>query len=142
LNDEEYGVDINQVNSIETITEITRVPRTPAFVKGVINLRGTIVPVIDLRERFSLPSRGYDEQTRVIIVSVNAITVGMIVDSANDIIDIEESKVDPPPQAIGGIKAEYLKGIAKVDDRLLILLNLEKTLHPSEIVQLESFGVE
>lgn len=88
LKDEEYGVDVNQVKSIEKLEHITRVPRTPAFVKGVINLRGVVTPIIDLRNRFSLEETAYTESTRIIIVAVGELEVGLIVDAANDVIDI------------------------------------------------------
>lgn len=135
LLDEEYGVEVNQVRSIERMQRITRVPRTAAFVKGVINLRGVVIPVIDLRERFGLGEEIYTETTRIIIVATGEMEVGLIVDAANDVIDIAVDTVEAPPEVVGGIKANYLEGIAKVDDRLLILLNLEKVLNAEELMQ-------
>jgi purine-binding chemotaxis protein CheW len=141
LIDEEYGVEVEQVRTIERMLPMTRVPRTPAFVKGVINLRGVVVPVIDLRGRFGLPERGYTDSSRIIIVAVNGMEVGMIVDSANDVIDLDAGQIESPPEVAGGIKAKYLRGIAKIgDDRLLVLLNLEEVLNKQEIVQLEAMG--
>lgn len=139
LKDEEYGVDVHQVRSIERLQEITRVPRTPSFVKGVINLRGVVTPVIDLRSRFELDETEPTDETRIIIVNANDLEVGMIVDSANDVIDVPASAVEQAPKVVGGIDAEYLDGVAKLERRLLILLNLEKVLNPEEIIALRQF---
>lgn len=136
LKDEEYGVDVHQVKSIERIQEITRVPRTPSFVKGVINLRGVVTPIINLRSRFDIEEAEYTEDTRIVIVHANDLEVGMIVDSANDVIDVPGNAVEPAPSVVGGIDAEYLDGVAKLERRLLILLNLEKVLNPEEIIAL------
>jgi purine-binding chemotaxis protein CheW len=138
LKDEEYGVEVNQVKSIERLEHITRVPRTPHFVKGVINLRGVVTPIVDLRRRFGIEETAYNETTRVIIVAVGEVEVGLIVDSANDVIDIPVNAIEPPPEVVGGIEAVYLRGVAKLDRRLLILLNLDKVLNTEEIKQLEN----
>ncbi len=137
LKNEEYGVEIEQVKSIERLENITRVPKTPPFVKGVINLRGVVTPIIDLSTRFNLPETEYTDETRVIIVNVGEIEVGLIVDAANDVIDIPMNNIEPPPEVVGGVKAEYLRGVAKIDKRLLILLNLNKVLSIEELHQLE-----
>jgi purine-binding chemotaxis protein CheW len=140
LIEEEYGVEISQVRSIERVQEITRVPRTPSFVKGVINLRGIVTPIINLRSRFDLEEEEYTDNTRIIVVSVEGMEVGLIVDAANDVIDVPLNTVEPPPDVVGGIKANYLNGMAKLDDRLLILLNLDKVLNPEEIILLKNIG--
>lgn len=142
LKNEEYGVDVTQVKSIERMEHITRVPNTPPFVKGVINLRGVVIPIIDLRKRFGFDLKDYNEQTRIIIVNVDEMEVGLIVDAANDVIDIPLSSIEPPPRVVGGIESEYLNGVAKVSDRLLVLLNLNKVLNPNEVKELEKFGME
>ncbi|REE94438.1 purine-binding chemotaxis protein CheW [Paenibacillus taihuensis] len=135
---EEYGVEVDKVRTIERMMPITRVPKTPAFIKGVINLRGVVLPVIDLRGRFGLPETVETESSRIIIVAVNDLEVGFIVDAANDVIDIDENSIDTPPEVVGGIKAKYLRGVAKIgDNRLLIMLNLSEVLNKSEIIQLE-----
>lgn len=136
---EEYGIEVDKVQTIERMSPITRVPKTPAFVKGVINLRGVVVPIIDLRGRFGLPESEYTENTRIINVAVKDLEVGFIVDSANDVIDIDSDMIESPPEVVGGIKAKYLRGVAKVSEqRLLIMLNLDEVLNKSEIIQLES----
>ncbi|HEU5140249.1 MAG TPA: chemotaxis protein CheW [Bacillales bacterium] len=139
LNKEEYGVDILQVRSIEKLQAITRVPKAPHFVNGVINLRGIITPVIDLRKRFALEEGDETEETRIIIVHVAESDVGLIVDSATDVLDIPEDAIEPPADIVGGVKAEYLRGVAKLENRLLIMLNLEKVLNPEEIEELKGF---
>ncbi|CAJ1002455.1 MULTISPECIES: chemotaxis protein CheW [Brevibacillus] len=138
LKDEEYGVEVNQVKSIEKLEHITRVPRTPKFVKGVINLRGVVTPIIDLRSRFGLEETAYGESTRIIIVGVGELEVGLIVDAANDVIDIPIDAIEPPPEVVGGVEAAYLRGVAKLEKRLLILLNLDKVLSNEEIKQLDA----
>ncbi|MDP4097521.1 chemotaxis protein CheW [Paenibacillus sp. P96] len=139
LGEEEYGVEVDKVQSIERMVPITRVPKTFTFVKGVFNLRGVVIPAIDLRGRFGLEETEYTDQTRIIIVSVNDMQVGFIVDSANDVIDLSSDTIETPPEVVGGIKAKYLRGVAKInEERLLIMLNLSEVLNKGEIVQLES----
>lgn len=139
LGHEEYGIDVDKVQTIEHMMPITRVPKTYSFVKGVINLRGVVIPVIDLRGRFGLPETEYTDQTRIIIVSANEMEVGFIVDSANDVIDLNTDLIDSPPDVVGGIKAKYLHGVARIsEDRLLVMLNLSEVLSRKEIIQLES----
>lgn len=136
LSDEEYGIDILQVKTIERMMPITRVPKTPDFVEGVINLRGEIVPVIDLKKRFDLTPSEVTDSTRIIIASIDDITVGMIVDAATEVIQLSQDDIEPAPPIIGGIDANYLEGVGKIDGRLLILLNVAKLLKPQEINQL------
>jgi purine-binding chemotaxis protein CheW len=138
LRDEEYAVPVHEVKSIERMQHITRIPRTSPFVKGVINLRGVVTPIIDLRTRFDLEESEYSDTTRIIIVSTGSIEVGLIVDAANDVIDLEADDVEPPPEVVGGVDAEYIQGVAKLDKRLLILLNLTKVLNPEELGVLQS----
>lgn len=139
LGSEEYGIEVDKVQTIERMMPITRVPKTFAFVKGVINLRGVVIPVIDLRGRFGLPETEYTDQTRIIIVKANEMEVGFIVDSANDVIDLNTDVIDTPPDVVGGVKAKYLHGVARIsEDRLLVMLNLSEVLNRSEIIQLES----
>jgi len=141
LGAEEYGVEVEKVKTIERMQPMTRVPKTPAFIKGVINLRGVVTPVIDLRGRFGLEETEYTDNTRIIIVAVGDLEVGLIVDSANDVIDVDEDHIEEPPEVVGGIKAKYLRGIAKTgDDRLLVMLNLSEVLNKNEIIQLEQIG--
>ncbi|MEC2053826.1 chemotaxis protein CheW [Peribacillus psychrosaccharolyticus] len=132
LKDKEYALPVNHVKAIEKIIHITRVPKTVPFIKGVINLRGVIIPIIDLRIRFAIDDQVYTEQTRIIIVTLDEMDVGLIVDSANDVIDIFMENIEPQPDVVGSIADEFISGVVKLDKRLLILLNLEKVLNPEE----------
>jgi purine-binding chemotaxis protein CheW len=128
LNDKEYAIPVNHVQGIEKVEHITRVPGTEKFIKGVINLRGVITPIIDLRSRFGLDEENFTDSTRVIIVSVNDLEVGFIVDLANDVIDIPVASIEPPPEVVGVKEVEYINGVAKIGKRLLILIDLEMIL--------------
>lgn len=138
LGEEEYAVSVQQVGSIERLIPITRVPQTADFVKGVINLRGVVTPVIDLRLRFGMEETDYNDSSRIIIVFVDNIEVGLVVDAANDVIDIPESKIEPAPEVIGTVDTKYIEGVAKLEDRLLILLNMQKVLTEEEMEELKS----
>lgn len=139
LGSEEFGVDIGMVQEIVRMPEITRVPRTPEFVEGVVNLRGKIIPVVDLRKRFRLPVSENTKSTRIIIVTMNGRTVGMIVDGVSEVRRISADSVDPTPEMVASaIDASYLKGIAKLDGRLLILLDLNLVLNQEEQSQLSA----
>ncbi|GIN61548.1 chemotaxis protein CheW [Robertmurraya siralis] len=133
LKEKEYAIPVNKVNSIEKIEHITRVPGLTPYVKGVINLRGVVTPIIDLRLRFGLEEIKYTESTRVIIISFDDMEVGLIVDAANDVIDVNMNSIEPQPEVVGVAEAEYISGVAKIDKRLLILLDLEKILNRDEI---------
>jgi purine-binding chemotaxis protein CheW len=135
---EEYGIEVEHVKTIERMIPMTRVPKTPAFIKGVVNLRGVVVPVIHLASRFGLPESEPTENSRIVMVSVGDLEVGFIVDAANDVIDVNPDAIEAPPEVVGGIRAKYLRGIAKVGaNRLLVMLNLNEVLNKSEIIQLE-----
>nr|WP_041967232.1 chemotaxis protein CheW [Mesobacillus selenatarsenatis] len=133
LNDKEYGVPVSQVKSIEKIMHITRVPHTNPFVKGVMNLRGVVTPLLDLRVRFGMGEQAYNEATRVIIVTVEDKEVGLIVDGANDVIDIPTSLIEPPPEVVGITAEGFIDGVANLDKRLLILIDLNKILESDEV---------
>ncbi|XXM73541.1 chemotaxis protein CheW [Lysinibacillus sphaericus] len=128
LVDKEYAIPVNQVRSIEKLEHITRVPKTPVYVKGVINLRGVVTPIIDLRSKFGLSASIATDSTRVIIAGSDDKEVGLIVDAANDVLDVSKEAVEPPPEVVGVVEAEYIGGVVKKDRRLLILLHLDKIL--------------
>ncbi|WP_114743659.1 chemotaxis protein CheW [Falsibacillus pallidus] len=130
LADKEYAIPVGQVRSIEKMQHITRVPKTKGFVKGVINLRGVVTPIIDLNQRFNLGETEYSESTRIIIVAMDEMEVGFIVDAANDVLDLPADSIEPQPEVVGALEAEYLSGVAKLDKRLLILIKLENVLNP------------
>ncbi|MCQ6274116.1 chemotaxis protein CheW [Bacillus sp. V3B] len=133
LNGKEYGISVHYVHGIEKVQHITRVPGTAPFVKGVINLRGVVTPIIDLRKRFGIEACEYTEATRVIIVVLDDIEVGLVVDAANDVIDITEDSIEPAPEMVGVEEDEYVKGVVKVDNRLLILIDLAMILDRKQI---------
>jgi len=130
LGNEEYGIDILKVQEIIKVPEITRVPRTPDYVEGVVNLRGSILPIIDTRKRFGMESIVRDNTNRIIVMNLNGTTVGIIVDSVSEVLRMEEDKVEPPPGIIANTNADYLRGIGKLDGgkRLISLLDLEKII--------------
>lgn len=133
LSEKEYAVPVAQVKSIEKIMYTTRVPHTYPFVKGVMNLRGVVTPLLDLRVRFGLEEQAYTDSTRVIIVSIEEKEVGLIVDGANDVIDLPSSQVEPPPEIVGVSTAGFINGVAKIDKRLLILIDLVNILDSDEL---------
>ncbi|MDM5223735.1 chemotaxis protein CheW [Peribacillus sp. NJ11] len=128
IKDKEYAIPVDKVSGIEKLLHITRVPKAALFVKGVINLRGVITPIIDLRVRFGFEEVEYDGSTRVIIVILDDMEVGLIVDSANDVLDIPVDSIEPQPEVVGHVASEYISGVAKIEKRLLVLINLEKAL--------------
>ncbi|MGG0411538.1 chemotaxis protein CheW [Peribacillus simplex] len=128
IKDKEYAIPVDKVSGIEKLLHITRVPKAVKFVKGVINLRGVITPIIDLRVRFGFEEVDYDESTRIIIVILDDMEVGLIVDSANDVLDIPVESIEPQPEVVGHLASEYISGVAKIEKRLLVLINLEKAI--------------
>lgn len=132
LGEEEFGIDILKVQEIIRLLTITKVPNAPHFVEGVINLRGRVIPILDLRKRFNLKIKENDKNTRIIVVIINGMTVGFIVDSVSEVLRIPKETVEPAPPVVAGVESEYIKGVGKLDDRLLILLDLEKLLTEKE----------
>ncbi len=131
--EEDFAFDIFKVKEIIRIVEVTKVPKSPDFIEGVINLRGNVIPILDLRKRFHLKPREYDKKTRIIVVEANTELVGFIVDAVLETRSIFESCIEAPPTIVlGGIESEYLKGVAKLEDRLVILLDIGKILSVSE----------
>lgn len=128
IDNEEFGIDILKVEEIIRVISITKIPNAPDFIEGVINLRGKVIPVIDLRTRLNKVRKGHDNNTRVIVVEVSGITVGFIVDSVREVLRIPKNITEPPPSIVAGVNSEYITAIGKLEDRLLILLDLEKVL--------------
>jgi purine-binding chemotaxis protein CheW len=128
IGDEEFGVDILKVQEIIRMIEVTRVPNAPEYVEGIINLRGKVMPVVDLRKRLGMSAKGNDKQTRIIVVELSGKTVGFLVDAVREVLRIPTSVTEPPPSLATGINAEYIMAIGKLGDRLLTLLDLEKVL--------------
>ncbi len=132
IGEEEFAVDILKVQEIIKLVDITPVPNAPEFVEGVINLRGKVIPIISLRKRFGFEQKDHDSRTRIIVVELEGKLVGFIVDAVTEVLRIPSSTVEPPPPIISKIESDYLKGVGKLDDRLLILLDIDKVLSPKE----------
>jgi purine-binding chemotaxis protein CheW len=138
IGSEEFGVDILKVQEINRTVEITRVPQAPHYVEGVINLRGKVIPIIDLRKRFGLELKEHDKNTRIVVVDIDGNVMGMIVDSVSEVLRLPANTIEPPPELVTGINAEYIKGVAKLEDRLLIFLDLSRVV---ESVRMETARV-
>ena len=132
IDDAEFGVDILRVQEINKMMELTVVPNTPDFIEGVVNLRGRIIPVINLRSRLGLNVKEYDSETRIIVVDLHDKTIGFIVDEVKEVLRIPKSITEPPPEIVSGVDSEYITAIGKLEDRLLILLDLTKILSNNE----------
>lgn len=132
LGNENYGVDIGEVWEINTMLEITRIPQAPDFIEGVINLRGQIVPVMDLRKRLGLPAKSYDRDTRIMVIQTMGNRLGLIVDSVSEVVKVSQDVIEPPSQLTTLIEDNYLRGIAKQDRYLIILLDVHRLLNEDE----------
>lgn len=136
-----YGIPILKVNEIIGIIDITPIPKSPAFIKGIINLRGKIIPIMDLRLKFGMPEKEYDKQTCIIIVNVSfggiINQIGLIVDIVSEVFDIPVSEIEAPPK-YGSDKEEFLNGVGKVKGSVIMLLNIEKAIYSEDIIRLLS----
>ncbi len=128
LANEVYGVDISRVQEIIRMTTITRLPRAPEFVEGVINLRGKVIPVVDLKKRFGLQEGERTKASRIVVVDVGDHTIGMVVDAVSEVLRVPSGAVEPPSPVVTTIESDYIRGIAKLEGRLIILLDLDKVL--------------
>lgn len=140
LAQEEYGLPITKVQEINRLVPITKLPQTPEFMEGIINLRGRIIPVIDLRKRFSLEISEHNDESRIIIVEVCGQTVGVIVDAVAEVVRIAAASVEPPPPSFI-LDAKYIQGVGKLDSRLLILLEIDEILTSQEAITLKQLAV-
>jgi purine-binding chemotaxis protein CheW len=138
IGQEEFGLGIQSIQEINRMVEITRVPNSPDFVSGVINLRGKVIPIINLRKRFGFPPKENDRNTRIIVVELGTMVVGFVVDAVSEVLRIPKNITEPPPSIVAGIGSEYITAVAKLENRLLILLDLERILLEKEKQQLES----
>ena len=129
---EEYGLELLRVKEVIRVREITWLPKAPSFVKGIINLRGDVIPIIDLRDRFGLEALDQTAQTRVIVVEVEGRLMGMVVDSASQVVRIPADQIDPPPPVMGELSQEFITGVGKLEDKLVILLNVDAILSLDE----------
>ncbi len=134
LSGEEYGVDILRVHEIKRLKEIgiTHVPRAPEFVEGVINLRGDVIPVIDLGKRFDLENKKVDKETRIIVVKQEDKFIGLLVDRVNEVLNVDKEAIDEPPREISQVNSFFISGIARYNERLVIVLDIGNILSPRE----------
>ncbi|HDQ72899.1 MAG TPA: chemotaxis protein CheW [Chloroflexi bacterium] len=138
LAEENYGVDINAVEGIIKMQAITKVPKAPSFVEGITNLRGYVLPVIDLRKRFGLPAAEPDKETRIVHVEMDGVRVGMLVDAVTEVLRVTEEDIEPPSPLVTTVDSAFITGIAKVDERLIILVDLVKVLSIEEQANLKT----
>jgi purine-binding chemotaxis protein CheW len=141
LENEFYGINIAVVESIIKMQAITQLPRTPAYVKGVTNLRGSVLPVMDLRIRFGLEAQADTRQTRIIIVTMGSIKVGVVVDGVTEVLRINDETIEPLPPMVNTTNSAFLRGIVRLENRLIILLELGKVLDLEEQRSLEALAV-
>lgn len=132
IGSEEFGVEILKVQEINKLIQVTKVPNSPVFVEGVINLRGRVIPIVDLRTRLGMEKKLHDKNTRSIVVEIEGKTIGFVVDSVNEVLRIPKNITEAPPAIVSGIDANYITSVAKMEDRLLILLDLDKILTVEE----------
>ncbi len=140
LHEEEYAIDILKVQEIKGMSKITPIPNAPAHVKGVMNLRGTVVPVIDLRRRFSMSSVEADNLTVIIVVNVGKQVAGLVVDTVSDVLNFSMQDVEPTPELAGGLDTSFITGLAKVEQRLVTLLNIDRLLTKAELPAAETLA--
>ena len=137
LSDEEYGLEILKVREIISVMEITPVPQTPDFIKGVINLRGKVIPVVDLRLKFGMPEKSYTKETCTIVVDVRGLLMGIVVDTVSEVLDIADSDIEPPPAFGSTIKTDFILGMGKIKGEIKILLSIDRVLSSEEFSTIE-----
>ncbi len=136
LGKEDYGIEIRYVTEIVGMQKITEVPDMPVFVKGVVNLRGQVIPVLDMRLRFNMESRDYDERTCIIVVNIGGSQVGLVVDTVNEVRNIDDDQISPPPKTAGADSAQYIQGMGKVGEEVIILLEGQRLLRDADVAAL------
>jgi purine-binding chemotaxis protein CheW len=138
LAEEEYGIEITKIREIILMGEITQVPQTPHYVKGLINLRSTVIPVIDLRSRFGGPEGELTDESRIMVLHVGTKTIGIVVDAVSEVLRVTQNQIAPPPPTVAGLGQEYLTGLVKIEERLLIMLDIDKLLGEEETAVLDA----
>lgn len=138
LGQEEYGIDILKVQEIRGYEAVTRIANVPEFIKGVVNLRGTIVPIVDLRIKFNLGQPTYDEMTVVIILNLAGRVIGAVVDTVSDVINLGAGQIKPPPDLGLAFETHYLVGLGTYEDRMVILVDIEKLMSSAEMALIDT----
>jgi purine-binding chemotaxis protein CheW len=142
LGDEQYGVEILQVQEIRGYSGVTPIPNTPPYIKGVMNLRGTVVPVIDLRARFSMEAGEYDKFTVIVVVTVGEKVIGLVVDAVSDVLDIPAAEIRATPDLGARVDTQFISGMASIGGRLAVLLDIQRLLSEDEIAGVGRLGEE
>jgi len=142
VEDEQYGIDISKIKEIIAPINITHIPKTPDFVKGVINLRGSIIPVVDVRLKFEMTGRDMDMETAIIIYEVDKVSIGFIVDKVEDVLTLDEKHISDAPRFGSNIDTSFIENVAEVDDDVIMLLNLEKIFDPEELLDISKLERE
>lgn len=142
LADEVYGVEITSVQEIILYGEITRLPQTPSYIKGLINLRSMVIPIVDLRLRFGMESQDPSDETRIMVANVAGKTIGIIVDAVSQVLRVSDEEISPPPPTVAGLGQEYLTGLVRREECLLIMLDLDKILSHDESADLDNLVKE
>jgi purine-binding chemotaxis protein CheW len=143
LGGEEYGVPISQIQEIDRLTKITKVPKSAPFMEGVTNLRGEVIPVLETRKRFELEGKAPDDRTRIMIVDLNGVKTGLVVDSVREVLNLAKKDIAPPPDALGSVGGlPFISGIGKVEagQRIILLVDVEKILSRQEQAELAQIG--
>jgi purine-binding chemotaxis protein CheW len=137
LGEEEYGVEVLKVQEIIGYQRFTKVPSVPSFVKGVLNLRGSVVPVLDLRLKFNMAYREYDNFTVILILEVQERVIGVIVDAVSDVVNLSPDDIQQTPDFSSGIRVDFIKGMGRMDEKLIIILDIDRILSSSELALLD-----
>ncbi len=132
LGAENFGIDIASVEGINKMLEITKIPKAPEYMLGITNLRGSVLPVIDLQKRFGMPVQEQTSETRIVVANMDGVKIGMVVSAVSEVLTIDDKVVEPPPPMVSNINSEFIVGVAKIDKRLVILLDLAKVLSAEE----------
>lgn len=140
LGDEEYGIDITKVKEIISVMAVTHIPRAPAFIKGVINLRGKVIPIVDLRLKFGMEEIPHTRETVFIVVEETGMLMGVVVDTVREVLNIQESEIEPPPQFGSRLNTEFILGMGKVQGKVKILLDIGKALSAEETALIASIA--
>lgn len=142
VDSEQYGVDISRIKEIIAPMNITHIPKTPPYVKGVINLRGSVIPVVDVRLKFGMDEREMDIETAIIIYEVNKVSIGFIVDNVEDVLSIDSKNISEAPSFGGGIDTSFVESVAEVDSEVIMLLNLERIFEAEELLNISKLEKE
>ncbi len=131
-----YAIEVSKVREILARFDVAPLPKTPAYIQGIISLRGDIIPVVDLRVRFELPAKARDDESRIIVVELPDCQVGIKVDRVFEVLKLDEAAIEPPPPLVAGLKADYLEGVCEVQGKLVTILRLDAILSTTERIQL------